>query len=137
MRDHLRMWVRDSDGGQVWIDQFGRDEFLAERWVYRPGEHITILAPTDYGKTTFTGELLRYTIRPDLPVLRFGLKPRDHVLAEQNKTLGVRTVRDWPPAIVGHPPGWTLWPKHTDDPDTDDYRLAEIILNALRWSYRN
>jgi hypothetical protein len=109
------MWVRDSDGGRLWIEDFGREEFLSERWHYEPGQHIS----------------------PELPVVRFGLKPRDKVLTAQCRELDIRIVRDWPPLYMGHPNGWTLWPKFTDDPDADDYRVAPIVLKALRWIYRN
>lgn len=131
------MWVQGSDGGRVWIEEYSRAEFLAERWQYRPGGHATILVPTGGGKTRFIGELLGYTISPELPVIRFALKPKDTVMTAQCKALGIKIVRDWPPVIMGRPNGWCLWPRHTDDPEADDIRMAEILLRALRWAYRN
>lgn len=130
------MWVRQG-GGRLWIEEYERQEFFEERWTYKPGNHITILAPTDYGKTTFTTELLRYTCGPDLPVLNFALKPRDKVMSAECERQGWKIVRDWPPLVLGRRNGWTLWPKHTADPDFDDARMAPMIRAALMWVYLN
>jgi len=119
------------------IVEFSRAEFLAHYWQYRPGQHVTILAPTDYGKTTFVGQLLAHTIRPELPVLRFALKPKDVVMSREVDQLGLKVVKAWPPMVLGRPNGWVLWPPLTDDYELDDQRIAPVVLDALRWAYRN
>lgn len=131
------MWVKQSDGGRLWIEEYTRPEFLAERWHYQPGNHVTILAPTDYGKTTFTTQLLEYTAGPKLPVLNFALKPRDAVMKAECQRQGWKIVRNWPPMIMGRPNGWALWPRQIGDPDDDDLRMAPLIRKALMWAYRN
>lgn len=135
-RDDLAMWVTYGRE-RLWIEEFDRQEFLAERWQYRPGQHVTIIAPTGWGKTTFTHQLLEYTARPDLPVINFALKPKDNVMSSESKRRGYKIVRDWPPFMMGHPNGWTLWPRMTDDMDLDDVRIGELIRKVLIWAYRN
>jgi hypothetical protein len=119
------------------IAEFSREEFFAERWVYTPGEHVTFLAPTGFGKTTLTTTALDHTISPSLPVLSIGLKAHDKTLTAQNKHLGLKRLRDWPPLIMGKTPGWCVWPPLTGDPELDDYRLGEMIYKILVWLYRN
>lgn len=134
------MWVRipGRDGGTLWVEEFSREEFLAERWHYRPGDHVTILAPTDWGKTTLTSQLLTYTAHPRLPAIRFALKPRDLVMKADAARMGYPIVRAWPPGMLARwrrPNGWVLWPHQSGDPDIDDTRLGREIRQALIWAY--
>lgn len=119
-----------------------RDEFLATRWRYRPGEHVTILGPTDCGKTTLGFQLLARSIRPKLPAIVFAMKPRDATVKTWAKALRFRTVRSWPPMPsiwtpgVNNPPGWVLWPKHTFEPERDDYNHYVLFRSAIINSYK-
>lgn len=131
------MWVKQSDGGRLWIEEYERPEFFTERWHFQAGQHITILGPTGTGKTTLVSTLLEYSTGPKLPVINFALKPRDKVMSAECKRQGWKIVRDWPPLVLGHPNGWTLWPKHSADPDADDARMAPIVRKALMWAYGN
>lgn len=119
---------------------FGREEFLATRWQYRAGEHVTILGPTDCGKTTLGYQLLQRTAHPKLPALVVCMKPRDRTVAEWNRKLGFRRVRSWPPMPRPWEPrpraGYTLWPKHSFDPDRDNPMLYREFRRAILDSYK-
>lgn len=117
-----------------------RETFLNEYWQARAGEHVTILGPTDCGKTTLGYQLLEKTVTPKLPALSLVMKPRDSTAAQWNKRLGFRTVKEWPPLpsvwSPRKPPGWCLWPRHTFDPDKDDYHLWKEFRKAILDSYK-
>lgn len=118
---------------------FERDEFLKNRWRYRPGEHVTILGPTGSGKTWLTHQLLEYTAKPTLPVITLAMKPRDATTEKFTKLLNFRKVTSWPPMpnpFRARPAGYTLWPKHTFDPDTDDENLYRHFRSAILDSYK-
>lgn len=117
---------------------FGREEFLTERWDYRAGEHVTILAPTQNGKTTMIFELLDHIPRLKNPPVVLVMKPRDETVRKAVKGLGYKIVRSWPPVpTFRKPPGYALWPKHTFDPDRDDAILEPQMRRALLGVYKS
>lgn len=122
------------------VQTFGREEFLAERWAYRPGEHVTMLGTTGCGKTTLAYQLLEVTARPTMPAVVLVMKPRDDTVKSMTRQLGYRTVRHWPPTpsiwSPRRPAGWVLWPRHTFDPDVDDPRLWVEFRRGLLDSYK-
>lgn len=133
------MTTRDEE--IIAVQRFGRDEFLEERWDYNLGEHLTMLAPTQNGKTTFMFDLIKHrTIRKnENPPLILVMKPRDAVVSRGIKMLKFRLVRQWPPLPsiwTPKPPGYALWPKHTFDPEIDDVRLRDIMRKAVLDCYR-
>jgi hypothetical protein len=131
------MLVRPGrNASPVWIEEFTRQEFLEERWLYRPGEHTTIIAPTDWGKSTFTTQLLAHTVEPDLPVVRIALKPKDKTMTAAVKEHGWPIIRDFPP-VMWNKSGYTWWPRHTGDADADDERFANELRQLLAWCYLN
>lgn len=122
------------------IHRYGHREFLDEVWDYRPGEHVTVLAPSGGGKTHLSYELLEVTARPDLQAIVFVMKPRDETVEKFTKRTKFRTVRQWPPPVHARlqskPAGWALWPKTSFDPDVDDSRQFAIFREAIQDSYR-
>lgn len=122
----------------VRVQSFPREEFLTRRWRYRPGEHVTLLGPTQSGKTTLGYQLLQRVIRPELPAVILVMKPRDRVVSRWSAELGLRTVGQWPPPPRPweKPPGWVLWPKHTFEPDKDDEILRAQFRKAILDNYR-
>lgn len=123
------------------VRRFARDEFLAERFRYEPGEHVTLIGPTQSGKTTLAYQLLQRTASPRLPALVLVMKPRDRTVAAWTRTVGLRRVTAWPPPpnpFVAHDQrnGWTVWPRHTFDPDIDDRILQAVFRRAILDSYK-
>lgn len=117
---------------------FSREEFLSTRWRYAPGEHVSLIAPTQSGKTTLAYQLLEHATSPALPGLVLCMKPRDAVVTKWNRKLGYRKVTTWPPLPSPwhpNPAGYTLWPRATADFERDDQRLSEEFRRALRSAY--
>lgn len=119
-----------------------REEFFASgRWHYKPGGHVTILGPTDAGKSQLMMQLLQHTATPELPSLTLATKPRDATLDRWRKILGHRVVRKWPPVWSpfrnNNPAGWVLWPKHSFDPEMDDWNLEREFRRAFAHVYKH
>lgn len=116
---------------------FEREEFITERFCYRPGEHVTILAPTQNGKTTFTMDLLDEVTTPQLPATVLVMKPRDRVVSAAAKKYEYPIVRDWPPSVrqqALHPHARTtiLWPKYTNaDPHLDYPHIQAVLRRGI------
>jgi hypothetical protein len=121
------------------IETFGREEFLTNRWSYKPGEHVTFIAPTQSGKTYLAYQLLGYTATPKCPAIVLSMKPRDGTTEKFTKELGFRRVPVWPPGPsiqwTKKPPGYTLWPPAIQDPEADDANLKTQFQAAIRESY--
>lgn len=120
------------------VASFTRAEFIAERWDYHRGDHVTVLAPTDWGKTYLVSELLAVTASPKLQAVNLAIKPRDKTMKDWTAKLGYKTVKSWPPPpqLLRKPNGYTLWPRHTFDPDVDDWTLHQQFRKAIRDCYR-
>ncbi len=119
--------------------RFPRPEFLAERWDYRPGEHVTLLAPTQSGKTTLALQLLNATVSEQLPGVVLVVKPRDAVVERLRRQAGFKVVRSWPPVRIpgaGPPRGYVLWPRLQFDPKHDNALLYAECRKAILDSYR-
>jgi len=127
------------------IARFGREEFLNERWSYKPGEHVGFTAPTQNGKTTMMFDLLKHTDTSWCaipPVMLVG-KPMDPVVAEGIEGLGYREIGSWPPRknlfrFEEEPPGYALWPKHLLDvePEVDNAHVSSLIRPAMMETFR-
>jgi hypothetical protein len=117
-----------------------RKDFLTGYWQYRAGEHVTLLGPTDCGKTTLGFQLLQRSTTEKLPGVVLVMKPRDSTVDKWRRTLDYRMVRSWPPVPSPwkprKPPGYVLWPKPTFDIDKDDATLQREFRNCLRHAYR-
>lgn len=116
-----------------------RNEFLTQRFSYHTGEHVTVLGPTGSGKTHLAYQLLAAAARPSRPALILVMKPRDRTATDWSQTLGMRTVRTWPIPRVpfrAPPAGWTVWPRHTFDPEVDDAHLHSVFRAAILDSYK-
>lgn len=123
------------------VPEFGRDEFVMERWEYKPGEHVTFLAPTQTGKTTLKFELFRDTLSKNLKAVSLIMKPKDAVPESYRKPLKFDRVEGWPPSHVRrsivNPNGWMVWPKHTFDPIVDNKTLRRVFRKAILWCYQH
>lgn len=117
-----------------------REEFLATRFRYRAGEHLTVIGPTGYGKTRLLDQLSNQVFTPHLPGLVLAMKPRDDTMDATVRNLELKKVRDWPPPVTasafGRPRGYAVWPRHTFDPDVDDARLYGVFRRCILDSYK-
>jgi hypothetical protein len=122
------------------VAEFDRDEFIHDRFAYRPGEHVTFLAPTQTGKTTLKYELFSSTLTKKLPAVSLIMKPKDDVPEVWRKRLKLQKVQDWPPPWwrrkFTDPPGWMVWPKFSFDPQEDTKRHRSIMRRAILSCYR-
>jgi hypothetical protein len=125
------------------MERFTRAEFLAERWAYRPGEHVSLICPTQNGKTTMIWDLLKATDTSwcRRPPVMLVAKPRDPVVGRGLAALEYEEISAWPPRkklFKDPPPGYGLWPKHLTDapPEVNDAHLAgkfRPAVNELFW----
>lgn len=128
------------------VQVFTRAEFIdGRRWRYLPGEHVSVIGPTGWGKTHLQLGLLAATATPELPGIVLAMKPRDSTVRDWARESGFRTVRSWPPAPPVFPwqrgwggrlAGWVLWPRHTFDPDKDDPAHYALFRKAMLDSYK-
>lgn len=125
----------------VEVQEYEREEFLEDVWVYHEGEQLTIIGPTEAGKTTLGYQLLGKTAGPTLPAIVLVMKPRDETVSTFSKSNGFQIIRSWPP--VRNPlqqrkvHGWTLWPKHDfDSIERTDNELYRQFRRAIMDSYR-
>lgn len=123
------------------LPEFDREEFLSERWAYRPGEHVTFLAPTQTGKTTLKFQLLQRTATKKLPAMVLIMKPRDKVVDDWGKRLKFQPTQGWPPVAwkrkLTDPPGWMIRPPHTFDPHVDNETLRREFRKAVLAAYKH
>ena len=73
------------------LRQFGKD--------YQAGQHVTMIGPTQRGKTTLCLQLLKHVISPKLKCVILAGKPpgRDGIMATAPEQLDLTVVEEWPP----------------------------------------
>ena len=120
------------------VQRFTREEFIAYRFDHRWGEHVAILGPTGWGKTTLAQQLLAPLSTPDEPTVCLVMKARDSTVQAFGKAHGFRTVRTWPPPVYRtnkhspqRAPGFLLWPPHTFNPDVDEPKMHATFRAAM------
>src|ERR1043165_44951 len=113
-----------------------RKTFCAERFPYKPGEHVVFGGPSTRGKTTMAFDLLEYVATEQTPAYVAVSKPQDPVTAQRGKELDFRRVTNWPPEkklgeLLGgkKPSGYLIWPQF-GDLDSDMERAA-IVTDKL------
>ena len=133
----------------VEVLRLSRDEFLHEVFApeYEAGQHVTLLGPTQSGKTTVAYKMLDLVATPQLPAVVLVMKPRDQVVTDWTKLTGFRKTQRWPPVwnrawtkkgggLGKKQRGWVFWPKHSlKDIDRDDKMLSREFRLALTESY--
>lgn len=124
------------------LQRFTREEFLTTRWNYQLGEHVSLIAPTQNGKTTTLFQLLKHTDPSHcrIPPIMLVAKPRDRVVAEGLADLEWKETEQWPPRRPpwrDKPPGYGLWPKHIKNasPETNNAHLAKAFEPAIGEAY--
>lgn len=122
------------------LARIGRDEFVAERWDYRRGEHVSLSGATGFGKTQLIFELLARCATPELPAVVFQQKPKDETIERHAPLLRYPTIPDWPPPFwhrhVTRPAGYILRPPFSFVPEVDDVRQYQTFRRAMLHCYR-
>jgi len=117
-----------------------RDEFIRRRFDYRPGQHLTIMGPTESGKTTLLYQLANQVAHPKLPAIVLVMKPKDETVDSWAKVMRARRSYAWPPGpsmwFQRRPRAYTVWPRHTFDPDYDDAMMEAVFRRTLLDSYK-
>lgn len=124
------------------IRVFNRAEFMRRRWVYKPGQHVSFIAPSQDGKTTLAYQLLMHTAKPTLPAYGIVMKPRDATPALWTRHLGYIETPTWRPPPKVHrwqekPAGYTLWPPHTFNVAVDNANMAREAEALLAYAYKH
>lgn len=87
------------------IEHVSWDEFLANHFEWKQGQHVTLIGPTGQGKTTLAKAILKQRKY----VLMLVTKRHDPLIGEF-KSAGYRVVREWVhshhshPKVLLHPP---------------------------------
>lgn len=82
------------------LDVVPRAEFVRQFGdEYDPGQHVTMLGPTQRGKTTLCFQLLDEVITPEHRALLLASKPpgRDKKMEKAHKELRLRRIHEYPP----------------------------------------
>jgi len=124
------------------IDVVSRKEFLQDwKQNYGPGQHVTMLGPTQRGKTTLGLQLLSASVSPEHKAVIFAGKPkgRDKTMAEAADKLNMRVVEEWPPGYSYKDRkrnGYVLRPHQgMKDLDKDNANIREQYRKALMSNY--
>lgn len=122
------------------VARFTREEFIATRFDYKSGQHVSLLGSTGNGKTTLAFQLLDAVATEKVPAIVLGMKPKDATLDKFRKTTGFRKVRTWPPPMSlwqpTKPRGYILWPRTTHNPDVDEAHHANEFHRCILDSYK-
>lgn len=121
---------------------FDRETFLRDYWDYRPGEHVTILAPSGGGKTHLAFQLMNESTSPRLQATVIVMKPRDETVSKFTRRLKFKTIRDWPPAKIKSvfqekTRGYVLWPREAYDPEDTEAQHYAIFRRCILDNYKN
>ena len=123
--------------------QLDRQDFLDSYWDYRPGEHVSLIMPTQRGKTHMSYQLLQAAMaqNPDMTVVSLMPKPNSPATSRWCSALNLREIPEWPPRkklFSAQPAGYCLWPRHRRDLGAQENRLQvaakmRAALKDLYW----
>ena len=131
-----------------------QDEFIADFFAPKPGQHISLIGPNGVGKTTIGLKLLAQctALWPETIGLALAMKPHrgpeadgrkstgDPTVATLTRSLGGRITRQWPPPwwqtlFQSEPAFWSVWPKHTENFRADLFAHRAVFEHAIIQSY--
>lgn len=122
--------------------QLDRAEFLNDYFRYEPGEHLSLIYPTQRGKSHLAYQLLQVAMRqhPELNVVSLMPKPNSPATSRWAQALELRETPEWPPRkklFAKDPAGFVFWPKHRTDLSAQENRaqLAEKFRKCLAANY--
>jgi hypothetical protein len=121
------------------IVEYDRTEFLETIWDYKPGDRLSIIGPSEAGKTYLSYQLLDFTATPELPAVVLVMKPDDETIDKFDAKLGFKRIKTWPPSMnplqSRKPRGWTLWPEHTTDFGATNLNMYQQFRKAFLGVY--
>lgn len=120
-----------------------RTLFLTDRrfWRYRTGEHVSFIGPTGAGKTQLALALLARSVNDERRGYVTVMKPRDKTVGQFMVRHKWKRILNYPPPpsaakVLGEaPPGYVVWPLHTQNPDADEARHEQIFRRMHRDLY--
>ena len=119
------------------IDVYSRRDFLDIVWRYGSGQHVTMLGPTQRGKTTLCLQLLQRSISPEHRCVILASKPpgRDGTMGRAAEMLNLRVVKEWPPVKTykdRNRNGYVLQPEqHMKDIPADHANIRKQFKKAM------
>lgn len=119
-----------------------RQVFLDEYFNYQPGEHVSLIEPTQGGKTHLAYQMLDVAHRrqPHLRIASMMPKARSPATWRWSRELGYKVLDSWPPPnnpFADPPPGYVFWPKHlrSAEPAAKRAHLTTQFRRALSDQY--
>lgn len=120
-----------------------RTTFLTDRrfWRYKTGEHVSFIGPTGSGKTQLALALLARSVTEERQGYVTVMKPRDKTVGAFMVKHHWKRILTYPPPpsakkVLGEtPPGYVVWPNHTNNPEADEKRHEEIFRRMHRDLY--
>lgn len=113
------------------MERVSWETFLAERFAWRQGEHITMVGPTGSGKTTLALAILELRAY----VIAFATKPKDPTMDSLVKSAGWRKVTTWErmPKVFRSTMRVVFWPKFRtpDDQAAQGYEIGQAMRGAF------
>ena len=124
------------------LQRLDRQEFLDEFFDYQPGEHLSLIYPTQRGKSHLAWQLLGRAmeqnpgLRP-VTLMPKALSPSTHRWAD---AYGFDEIPGWPPRrrlFHPRPPGHVVWPLHRNDLSAaeDRAQVAEALRGAMHANF--
>ena len=121
------------------LEVIPREEFLADFYDYKAGEHVTIIGPNGRGKTWLGFQLLKASTSPDMRGYVLVSKPRDETFETWQKKLGYGTAEEWPPPVsFKKKPGWYIRPEQSGNLkriSEDNKQLRDVFVDCLAACY--
>jgi hypothetical protein len=122
--------------------QLDRTDFLENYWDYRPGEHVSLIYPTQKGKSHLAWQLLQGALRrnPGLDAVSLMPKPNSPATARWARALDFAETPSWPPSrklFQSPPAGYVLWPPHRKDISASENReqVASVLREGMNQMY--
>lgn len=123
--------------------QLDRQDWLDHYFDYRAGEHVSLIYPTQKGKSTLAWQMMGAALRrnPGLDAATLMPKPNSPSTARWARTMNFRETPEWPPRkklFESEPDGYVVWPKHRKDIPAAENRAQvaaklRAAMNAMYW----
>lgn len=120
-----------------------RTTFLTDPryWKYRTGDHVSFIGPTGAGKTQLALALLARSVTDERKGYVTVMKPRDKTVGQFMVRHKWKRILNYPPPpnaakVLGEtPPGYVVWPTHSQNPEADEARHEAIFRKMHRDLY--